>query len=82
MAKVQYFLISGEILFDLIKKNLTLPEDTKIVKVDLQPSLINPINDGFQNTVRFIIESEKFIDICEGGLIYRIDPEYLRIKEP
>ena len=82
MAKVAYFSIAQKELFDLIKSNLSLPEDAKILKIDIQPSLINPINDGYQNIVRFIVESEKFTDICEGGLIYRINPEYLRIKEP
>lgn len=68
--KLAYFLITGELLLDILKQKTDLPEDTKLVLVDTkkgQPlknkaikKLINKkYSEGNKNVIRFIVESDK-----------------------
>jgi hypothetical protein len=71
---IRYFLATGELFLALIKKeNTNLPKDAKLLKVELQPPLYEPVNGNLFNMLRFLIESDEYSPVNEGEIIPRID---------
>jgi len=68
-----YFDATGEALIEVLKGKTDLPRDVKLIKVFERPEMQDSFARKPFNILRFIVESEKFQEIPEGGILPRID---------
>lgn len=73
--KESYFVITGELLLDLIKQKTNLPRNTKLVSVVMEPPTPKPYVRDISNMIRFIISSNEFKEVHEGECLYRFNLE-------
>ena len=80
--KLSYFIVDGELLFHLMTHyqdfDCSLPEDTKLEWIEMEPVQLNgPIVNG-QGRIRFVIGSDSFGELPEGSCIPRVSPSWHR----